>query len=59
MQAVFMDTTPDMLPKNLCKPRVCNNSGEQTIAKKIKTDLDKTIGNLNKGILKSSLKVPL
>ena len=20
MQAVFMDTTPDMLPKNLCKP---------------------------------------
>ena len=59
MQAVFMDTTPDMLPKNLCKPWVCNNSGEQTIAKKIKTDLDKTIENLDKGTSKSSLKVPL
>ena len=59
MQAVFMDTTPDMLPKNLCKPWVCNNSGEQTIAKKIKTDLDKTIENLYKGTSKSSLKVPL
>ena len=59
MQAVFLDTTPDMLPKNLCKPWVCNNSGEQTIAKKIKTDLDKTIENLDKGTSKSSLKVPL
>ena len=29
MQAVFMNTTPDILPTNLCKPRVCNNSGKQ------------------------------
>ena len=41
MQAVFLDTTPDMLPKNLCKPWVYSNSGEQTVAKKIKADLDK------------------
>ena len=59
MQAVFMDTTPDMLSKNLCKTWVCNNSGEQTFAKKIKTDLDKTIENLDKGTSKLSLKVPL
>ena len=59
MQAVFMDTTPDMLPKNLCKPWVYNNSGEQAFAKKIKNDLDKTIENLDKGTSKSSLKVPL
>ena len=59
MQAVFMDTTPDILPTNLCKPRVCNNSGKQTIAKKMKADLDKTIENLDKRTSKSSLKVTL
>ena len=48
MQAVFMDTTPDMLPTNLCKPWVCNNSGKQTIAKKMKADLDERIENRDK-----------
>ena len=57
MQAVFMDTTPDILPTNLCKPRVCNNSGKQTIPKKMKADLDKRIENLDKGTLRSSPKV--
>ena len=59
MQAVFMDTTPNILPTNLCKPRVYNNSGKQTIAKKMKADLDKTIENLDKRTSKSSLKVTL
>ena len=59
MQAVFMDTTPDMLPTNLCKPWVCNNSGKPTIAQKMKADLDEIIENLDKGTWKSSLKVPL
>ena len=57
MQAVFMDTTPDILPTNLCKPRVCNNSGKQTIPKKMKADLDKRIENLDKGTWRSSPKV--
>ena len=59
MQGVFMDTTPDMLPTNLCKPCVCNDSGKQTIAKKMKADLDETIENLDKGTWTSSPKVPL
>ena len=54
-----MDTTPDMLPTNLCKPWVCNDSGKQTIAKKMKADLDETIEKLDKGTWKSSPKVPL
>ena len=57
MQAVFMDTTPDMLPTNLCKPWVCNNSGKQTIAKKMKADLEERIENLDKGTSRSSPKV--
>ena len=57
MQAVFMDTTPNILPTNLCKPRVCNNSGKQTIPKKMKADLNKRIENLVKGTWRSSLKV--
>ena len=57
MQAVFMDTTPDILPTNLCKPRVWNNSGKQTIPKKMKADLDKRIENLDKGTWRSSPKV--
>ena len=57
MQAVFMDTTPDILPTNLCKPRVCNNSGKQTIAKKMKADLEERIENLDKGTWRSSPKV--
>ena len=47
MQAVFMDITPDILPTNLCKRWVFNNSGKQTIAKKMKADLDETIENLD------------
>ena len=47
MQAVFIDITPDILPTNLCKRWVFNNSGKQTIAKKMKADLDETIENLD------------
>ena len=57
MQAVFMDTTPNILPTNLCKPGVCNNSGKQKIAKKMKADLDERIENLDKGTWRSSPKV--
>ena len=53
MQAVFMDTTLDMLPTNLCKHWVCNNSGKQKIAKEMKADLDETIENLDEGTWKS------
>ena len=56
MLAVFMDI-PDVLPTNLCKPRVCDNSGKQTIPKKMKADLDKRIENLDKGTWRSSPKV--
>ena len=47
MQAVLMDITPDILPTNLCKRWEFNNSGKQTIAKKMKADLDETIENLD------------
>ena len=47
-----MDTTPDMLPTNLCKHWVCNNSGKQTIAKKMNADLDEIIDNLDEGAWK-------
>ena len=56
MQAVFMDTTPDILPTNLCKPWVCNNSGKQKIAE-MKADLDGRIENLDKGTWRSSPNV--
>ena len=59
MQAEFMYTTPDMLPTNLCEPWVCNNSGKQTIAKKMKADLSETIENHDKGTWRLSPKVPL
>ena len=37
----------------------CAMTGKQTIAKKMKADLNETIENLDKGTWKSSLKVPL
>ena len=38
---------------------LCGIHGKQTIAKKMKADLDETIENLDKGTWKSSAKVPL